>query len=56
LEVDEAIVEQAKLMGMHIIWKAERKYVSTRLLKWAFFLKVHHDGNGNTHPTDGPLG
>jgi len=56
LDVDKGIAEQAKFMGIHIIWKAELKNVSTRLLKRAFLIKVHHRGNGDTLPTDGPPG
>jgi len=52
LDVDERIVEQAKFIGIHIIRKAELKNVSTRLLKWAFLIKGHHQGDGNTLPTD----
>ena len=55
LDVGEGIVEQAKSMGIHIILKAELKTVSTRLLKWAFLIKAHHRGNGDTFPTDKPL-
>jgi len=54
LDVDEGIVEQAKLMGIHIIRKAELKKVSTFLLKWAFLIKVHHRGDGKTLPTEPP--
>jgi hypothetical protein len=56
MDVDEGIVEQAKFMGIDIITKAELKNVSTRLLKWAFLIKVHYCGDGDTFPTDGPLG
>jgi len=56
LDVDEGIVEQAKFMGIHIIRKAELKNVSTRLLKRAFLIKVHHRGDGDTPLTDGPPG
>jgi hypothetical protein len=56
LDVDEGIVEQAKFMGIHIIRLAELKNISTRLLKWAFLIKVHHCGDGDTLPTDGPPG
>jgi hypothetical protein len=55
LDVDEGIVEQAKLMGIHIIRKAELKNVSTPLLKRAFLIKVHHRGDGDTLLTE-PLG
>jgi len=55
LDVDEEIVEQAKLMGIHIIQKGELKNISTRLLKRAFLIKVHHRGDGDTLPTE-PLG
>jgi hypothetical protein len=56
LDVDEGIVEQAKFMGIHIIRKTELKNVSARLLQWAFLINVHHHGNGDTLPTDGPPG
>jgi hypothetical protein len=49
-------VEQAKLMGIHIIRKAELKNVSARLLKWVFLIKVHHCGDGSTLQTDQPPG
>jgi hypothetical protein len=47
-------VEQDKLMGIYIIRKAELKNVSTLLLKWAFLIKVHHRGDGDTLPTEPP--
>jgi len=53
-DVDEGIVEQATFMGIHIIRKVELTYVSTRLLKQAFLIKVHHRGNADTLPTDKP--
>jgi len=56
LDVNEGIVEQAKFMVIHIIRKAELKNVSTRLLKWAFLIKAHDQGGGNTLLTDGPPG
>jgi len=56
LHVDEGIVEQAKIMGKHIIRKAELKNVSTRLLKRAFLIKAHHRSNGSTLQTDEPPG
>jgi len=56
LDVDEGIVEQTKFMGIHIIWKAELKNVSARLLKRAFLIKVHHRGDGSTLQTDEPPG
>jgi hypothetical protein len=56
LDVDEGIVEQPKFMGIHIRRKAELKNVSTHLLKQAFLIKVHHRGDGDTLPTDGPPG
>ena len=43
-------------MGIQIIQKAELKNVSTRLLKWAFLMNVHHRGDGDTLPMDEPLG
>jgi len=52
LDVDEGIVEQAKFMGIHIIWKAELKNVSTCLLKRAILIKVYHRGDGDTLPTE----
>ena len=52
LDVDEGMVEQAKFMGIHIIWKAEHKNVSARLSKWAFLIKVHHCSDGSTLQTD----
>jgi hypothetical protein len=54
LDVDEGIVEQAKFMGIHIIRKAELKTVSTRLLKRAFLIKVHHRTDGDILPTEPP--
>jgi len=54
LDVDEGIAEQAKFMGIHIIRKAELKNISTRLLKRAFMVKVHHRGDGDTLPTEPP--
>jgi len=45
-------VEQAKFMGIHIIWKAELKNISTHLLKRAFLIKVHRHGDGDTLPTE----
>jgi hypothetical protein len=54
LDVDEGIVEHAKLMGIHIIWKVEIKNVSPRLLKRGFLIKVHHCGDGDTLPTESP--
>ena len=41
-------------MGIHIMRKAELKNVSTRLLKSAFLIKVHHRGDDNTLPTEPP--
>jgi len=54
LDVNEGIVQNAESMGIRIIRKAQLKNVSTRLLKRDFLIKVHHWGNGNTHPTDEP--
>jgi len=54
LDVDEGIVEQAEFMGIHIMWKAELKNISTRLLKRAFLINVHHRGDGDTLPTEPP--
>jgi len=56
LDVDEGIVEQAKFVGIHIIRNAGLKNVTPRLVKWAFLMKVHHGGDGDTPPTDEPLG
>jgi len=56
LDVDEATVEQAKFIGIHIIWKVELKNVSACLLKRAFLIKVHHRGDGSTLQTDEPPG
>ena len=55
MDVDEGIVEQAKFMGIHIIWKAELECASTRLLQRAFVIKVHHYCDGATVPSDKPL-
>jgi len=41
-------------MGIHIIWKAELKNLSTRLLKWAFLFEVPHRGDGDTLRTEPP--
>jgi hypothetical protein len=54
LDIDEGIVEQVKFIGIHIIQKAELKNVSTRLLKRAFLIKVHHHCDGDTLPTEPP--
>jgi hypothetical protein len=51
LDVDKGIVEQAKLLGIHIIRKAELNNISTRLLNWACLIKVHHRSDGDTLPT-----
>jgi hypothetical protein len=56
LDVDERIVEQAKVMGIHIIQKAELKNVSAHLLKRASLIKVHHRRDGGTLQTDEPHG
>jgi len=56
LDVDKEIVEQANFMGIHIILKAELKNVSTCLLKQSFLINLHHRGDGDTLPTDKPLG
>jgi hypothetical protein len=55
LDVDEGKVEQANYMGIHIIRKAELKNISTCLLKWAFLIKMHHGGDGDTLPTEPPV-
>jgi hypothetical protein len=47
-EIDKGIVEQAKFMGIHIIWKAKLKNLSTCLMKQAILIKVHHRGDGDT--------
>jgi len=54
LDVDEGIVEEPIFMGIHNIWKAQLKNVSTHLLKWAFLIKVHHHGDSETLPTEPP--
>ena len=54
LDVDEGIVKQAKFMGIYIILKAGLNNVSIHLLKWAFLIKVHHHGDGDTLPTEPP--
>jgi len=56
LEVDEGIVKEAKFMDIHIIWKAELKTLSTRMLQRALLIKVHHGGDVDTLWTDEPLG
>jgi hypothetical protein len=56
LDVDERIVEQAKVMGIHIIRKAELKNVSAHLVKCASLIKVHHRRDGGTLQTDELLG
>jgi len=52
LDIDEGIVEQAKFMGIDIIWKAGLKNVSARSSKSAFWITVHHRGDGGTLQTD----
>jgi len=52
LDVDEGMVEQAEFMGIDIIRKAELQNISTRLMKWASLIKVHHRGDGDTPLTD----
>jgi len=52
LDVNDEIVEQAIIMGIHMIQKAELKNVSAHLRKWAFFIKVHHPGDGDNLLTD----
>jgi hypothetical protein len=49
-------VEQTKFMGIHIIRKAALNNISTHLSKRDFLIKVHHRGDGDTLPTDGPPG
>jgi hypothetical protein len=56
LDVDEGIVEQAKFMGIYILRTAELKNVSIHVLKYAFMIKVHHRGDGDTLPTIRPPG
>jgi len=43
-------------MDILIIWRAEPKNISACPLNWAFLIKVHHSGNGDTLPTDKPQG
>jgi len=54
LDLDEGIMQQAKFIGNHIVRKAELKNVSTRQLKRAFLINVHHRGDGDTLPTKPP--
>jgi len=56
LDIDDGTVEQAKFMGIHIIQKAALKNISTCLLERAFWIKVHHHGDGDKRPTDEPPG
>jgi len=56
LDIDEGIVEQAKFIGIHIIWRAELHNVSARMLNRACLLKGNHCGDGGTVQMDEPPG
>jgi hypothetical protein len=44
----------AKFIEINIVRKAQFANVSTHLLKWVFFINVHHHCDGKTHQTDEP--
>jgi len=50
------MVEHPRFLGIRTISKADQKIISACALKWAFWIKVYHCGNGETFPTDKPPG